>query len=156
MVIESATPNDLPAVQALLASHNLPLDEVASHVQTMVVAREAGRVVGVAALELYAGGALLRSVAVDAAVQGQRVGHQLTEAALDLARERSVDAVFLLTTTAENFFPRFGFEPIPRADVPEAVQASVEFRAACPASATVMRKRISRSVRLEADHRRGT
>lgn len=143
IAIESATANDLPSVQALLARHNLPLDDVTSHVETMVVAREAGRVVGVAALELYADGALLRSVAVDPAFQGQRLGQQLTEAALNLARERSVDAVFLLTTTAERFFPRFGFEQISRAEVPDSVQASVEFTSACPASAVVMRKRIS-------------
>ena len=143
MVIESATANDLPAVQALLARHNLPLDDVTSHVATMVVAREEGRVVGVAALELYADGALLRSVAVDPAVQGQRIGHQLTEAALNLARERSADAVFLLTTTAETFFPRFGFEQISRTEVPDSVQVSVEFASACPASAVVMRRRMS-------------
>ena len=143
MVIESATANDLPAVQALLARHNLPLDDVTSHVATMVVAREEGRVVGVAALELYADGALLRSVAVDPAVQGQGIGHQLTEAALNLARERSADAVFLLTTTAETFFPRFGFEQISRTEVPDSVQVSVEFASACPASAVVMRRRMS-------------
>lgn len=142
MVIEAATATDLPEVHDLLRRHGLPLDDVISHVNTMVVARDAGRVVGVAALEVYAGGALLRSVAVDAAAQGQRLGHQLTEAALNLARERGVDAVFLLTTTAEKFFPRFGFERVSRADVPDSVQASVEFQSACPASAVVMRKRM--------------
>jgi amino-acid N-acetyltransferase len=151
MVIESATANDLPAVQALLARHNLPLDDVTSHVATMVVAREADRVVGVAALELYADGALLRSVAVDPAAQGRRLGHQLTEAALNLARERSIETVFLLTTTAEKFFPRLGFEQISRSDVPASVQMSVEFKSACPASAVVMRKRISPGARLQAD-----
>ena len=151
MVIESAAAHDLPAVQALLARHNLPLDDVTSHVATMVVARDAGRVIGVAALELYADGALLRSVAVDPAAQGQRIGHQLTEAALNLARERSAEAVFLLTTTAETFFPRFGFEQISRAEVPASVQASVEFTSACPASAVVMRKRISRRVGVHTD-----
>jgi len=44
-----------------------------------------------------------------------------------------------LTTTAEGFFPKFGFERIPRADVPARVQESVEFVSACPASAVVMR-----------------
>jgi amino-acid N-acetyltransferase len=57
-------------------------------------------------------------------------------AALTIAREHHVDAVFLLTTTAEQFFPKFGFERISRADVPASVQASVEFQSACPASAT--------------------
>lgn len=77
---------------------------------------------------------------VDAGWQGRRLGHQLTEAALNLARQRKLNAVYLLTTTAEAFFPRFGFTAIPREDVPASVQASVEFQSACPASAIVMRK----------------
>lgn len=142
MVIEAAKPGDLPQVRALLSRHGLPLDGVDEHVQTMVVARNDSRVVGAAALEFYAEGALLRSVAVDPAVQGQRLGHRLTDAALHMAREHGVDTVFLLTTTAERFFPKFGFEPITRGDVPASVQASIEFRSACPASAVVMRKRL--------------
>jgi amino-acid N-acetyltransferase len=110
----------------------------------MVVARDDERVVGVAAAELYADGALLRSVAVDPAVQGKGVGHRLTEAVLHLAEERGLHTVFLLTTTAEKFFPRFGFELITRGEVPATVQASIEFQSACPASAFVMRRRLSR------------
>ena len=51
-------------------------------------------------------------------------------------------ALYLLTTTAEGYFPKFGFERITRAEVPPSVQASVEFATACPASAIVMRKRL--------------
>ena len=106
----------------------------------MVVARDAGRVVGAAALELYAEGALLRSIVVDVGLQGQGVGQQLTAAAVALASELGVPMVFLLTTTAAEFFPRFGFERVSRDDVPASVGASVEFRSACPASAVVMRR----------------
>ena len=67
---------------------------------------------------------------------------QLTGAALQLATTRGANAVFLLTTTAERFFPRFGFEPIDREQVPQSVRASVEFQSACPASAIVMRKQL--------------
>jgi amino-acid N-acetyltransferase len=109
----------------------------------MIVAREDGQVVGTASLELYADGALLRSLAVDPARQGHRLGHQLIEAALRLAETRGAGRVFLLTTTAERFFPRFGFEEIARDEVPASVQASVEFQSACPASAIVMRKRLA-------------
>jgi len=49
----------------------------------------------------------------------------------------------LLTTTAADFFPKFGFEPIARADVPASVQSSIEFTSACPATATVMRKTLA-------------
>lgn len=140
MTIEPATRADLPDVERLLESQHLPLDGVRDHVETMVVARNDGRVIGAAAVECYSGGGLLRSVVVDAGWQGRRLGHQLTEAALDLARQRKLNAVYLLTTTAEAFFPRFGFTAIPREDVPASVQASVEFQSACPASAIVMRK----------------
>jgi amino-acid N-acetyltransferase len=126
----------------LLEQCHLPLAGIDDHVATLLVAREGADVIGTAALELYADGALLRSVAVDPRRQGSRLGHQLTEAALLLAETHGADAVFLLTTTAERFFPKFGFERISRDDVPGSVRASVEFQSACPASATVMRKRL--------------
>lgn len=141
-MIERARPHDLPAIRALLEQLHLPLDGVDDHVETMVVAREDGRIVGTAGLEMYADGALLRSVAVDPQLQGRQLGHQLTDAALRLAAERGAGTIFLLTTTAERFFPKFGFEPIERQDVPPSVRASVEFQSACPASAIVMRKHL--------------
>ena len=54
--------------------------------------------------------------------------------------ELQISALYLLTTTAAGFFPKFGFERIDRCDVPRSVQMSVEFTSACPSSATVMRK----------------
>jgi amino-acid N-acetyltransferase len=141
-IIETATRQDLPAVRALLEGMQLPLDGIDDVGDTMIVARDGSRVVGAAALELYADGALLRSVAVDPAVQGEGLGHRLTEAALQMAEARGAPGVFLLTTTAERFFPRFGFEVIGREEVPASVLASVEFRSACPATAVVMRTRL--------------
>lgn len=143
MVIQAAEPSDLPAVRRLLETQHLPLDGVDEHVATMVVAKQGSEVVGAAAVELYADGALLRSVVVDPIVQGQGLGHRLSEAALGIARDRGTQTAFLLTTTAEKFFPKLGFEPIVRDDVPASVQASVEFQSACPASAVVMRKRLA-------------
>jgi len=148
-MIEAATDRDLPQVRSLLTQTHLPLDGVDHHVRTMLVARDGSRLVGTAALEMYPDGALLRSVAVDPAEQGRHLGHQLTEAALRLAKERGAEAVFLLTTTAEGFFPKFGFEKIARDDVPASVRTSVEFTSACPQSAIVMRKRLTES--SEAD-----
>ena len=144
MKIEAASPPDLPDVERLLRSVALPADGAGDRLGTTLVAREDSRLVGTAALELYAEGALLRSVAVEPGLRGRRIGHQLTEAALRLAREHGVETVFLLTTTAEHFFPKFGFESITRAEVPESVKVSDEFGATCCASAIVMRKRLLR------------
>ena len=84
----------------------------------------------------------MRSVAVAARSRGQRVGEQLTRTALSLARDERAPAAFLLTNTAAQYFPRFGFEPINRADVPDDVRQSVEFVSACCASAVVMRVKL--------------
>ena len=155
MTIDAATDRDLPTVRRLLESLGLPLDGIDDHVGTLLVAREDGQIVGTAGLEMYADAALLRSVAVDPTQQGRRIGHQLTDAALRLARTRGVATVYLLTTTAERFFPKFGFEQIAREEVPAAVQSSVEFRGACPASATVMRKRLVDTVLFACVHNAG-
>lgn len=126
----------------LLRRSKLPTDDLPSHLATTLVARRNGTVVGSAALELHGPDALLRSVAVDATLRGTGLGVRLTEAALDLARSARVRTVYLLTTTAGAFFPRFGFRPIPRAQVGQDVQQSVEFTTACPSSALVMARDI--------------
>ena len=84
-MIEPAIERDLPEIRALLARLHLPLAGVDEHLSTMLVAREGDEIVGTAALELYAHGALLRSVAVEPRWQGRQLGHQLIDAALHLA-----------------------------------------------------------------------
>jgi amino-acid N-acetyltransferase len=140
VLIDDARPTDATGVLGLLERTHLPTDGLLDHLSTTLVARESGRIVGSAALEIYNDGALLRSVAVDPAMQGTGLGHRLTEAVTERAIEMGVPALYLLTTTAEHFFPRFGFSRIEREDVPASVRQSVEFQSACPATAVVMRK----------------
>jgi len=138
--IEAAQSSDARDVLRLLDRNHLPLDGLANHLGTTLVARQDGRIVGSAALEVYADGALLRSVAVAPELQRQGLGRDLTSAAVRLAQDLHVTAIYLLTTTAERYFPKFGFERITRAEVPVTVRTSVEFTTACPSSAVVMRK----------------
>ena len=140
VTIERSGPDDGPAIVQLLSKSALPTDGVLDHLGTAIVARAEGQLVGCAALEVYADGALLRSLAVDDTVQGRGIGSQLTAAILDLANSLEIPAAYLLTTTADGFFPKFGFECIRREDVPSGVRGSIEFECACPATATVMRK----------------
>ena len=138
--IRRATEKDLDAVLSLLAESGLPQDDLADHLETTLVATDNSQIVGSAALELYPDGALLRSVAVAPRLRGSGLGHRLTDAATELARQLRVPALFLLTTTAEDFFRRVGFARIGRGGVPHTLQQSVEFKAACPSTATVMMK----------------
>jgi len=143
IAIEPARAEDVGRVKELLREQHLPLDGLDDHLDTLLVAREDARVVGSVALELYDDGALLRSLAVAPVVQGQGVGRLLTESVVRLARQRGIRDVFLLTTTAQHYFPRFGFETVDRVEVPESVRQSIEFRSACPASAIAMRARVA-------------
>ncbi len=136
--ITPANATDLPAILALLEANRLPRAGLEEYVASTLVVREDGEIVGTAALELYGRSALLRSVAVAAHLRGRGLGQALTAAALGVARRRGVRMVYLLTETAADFFPKFGFHTTDRAAVDPAVLASEEFTSACPASAVVM------------------
>jgi amino-acid N-acetyltransferase len=93
-------------------------------------------------MEHYGTVGLLRSVAVDPARRGTGLGGSLVEYVLGRAGAAGINDVFLLTTTAERYFPRHGFAVASREAVPAALAASEEFRGACPASAVLMRRRL--------------
>jgi amino-acid N-acetyltransferase len=136
--VRPARPADLTAVVSLLDAASLPSAGVAEWFEAFVVAESGGVVIGAAGLELYDSGALLRSVVVAPGWKGQGVGSVLVEAALALAARHSLTLVFLLTTTADRYFPRHGFAKITRADVPADVKTSIEFRELCAETAIVM------------------
>jgi amino-acid N-acetyltransferase len=138
-MIRGAREEDRPGIEALLRSAQLPIDGVADHVLSFFVVEEGDRIVAVGGIEAYGDAALLRSVVVAADAQRSGLGSLVTRRALEEARARRVQCVYLLTTTAERFFPRFGFEVIDRNEVPPHVRVSREFQGACPTSATVMR-----------------
>jgi amino-acid N-acetyltransferase len=139
--LRTATAADLPAIITLLGRATLPTDGVvADALPNFIVAEDQGEVVGVVGLEVYPESALLRSAAVQEPWRGSGVGRALIDRALDRSRELGIRDVFLLTTTAEHYFPRFGFACVGRESVPETVRGSAEFQGACPSTAVVMRK----------------
>jgi protein-tyrosine-phosphatase/N-acetylglutamate synthase-like GNAT family acetyltransferase len=128
-----------PAIEALVATSGLPSSVVAEHFPSAyVVARRSGNVVGVAALEVHGDAALLRTVAIEPSERGRGTGLALVAERLATAWAGHIGRVFLLTTTAPEFFRRFGFETIDRTSAPAALQASPEFAALCPSTATCM------------------
>ncbi len=137
-IMRRATPDDWPKIAALLATADLPLAGAEAHLPDFFLAFRDDVLIGSAGLECYGGTALLRSVAVVSSERGHGLGQALVQQALAYAASVGVRQVVLLTTTAADFFVRFGFQPISRAQTPLAAQASVEFQEACPASATIM------------------
>jgi amino-acid N-acetyltransferase len=144
LVVAAAEPRDLEAVLGLLEAATLPRDGVAEHFGEFLVARGPGEVVGCVGLERYGPAGLLRSLAVAPPHRGQGLGRLLAQRMVEAARRRGVARLFLLTETAPDFFPQFGFVRIERADADPAVQTSVEFRTACCQSAVCMRLDLDR------------
>jgi amino-acid N-acetyltransferase len=137
-MIRRAEARDLSAVLALLAEAKLPTEGVADHFHAFFVDDEGGRIVASAGLELHGDAALLRSLAVASDSRGTGLGAALLRRALSEAHDRA-GGVYALTTTAERYLSRFGFEPIPRDAVPSQLLESRELSDACPSSATVLK-----------------
>ena len=129
---------DKSAVEALLLSRELPLDGLDEHFDTFLVADGQGTVVGTAGLEVHGRMGLLRSLAVHPDSGGTGIGSRLTWQLLEEAVGLGLREVFLLTTTASDFFPRFGFVRLRRREIPAELQKSAEFKA-CPDTAIAMR-----------------
>jgi amino-acid N-acetyltransferase len=136
--LRAAVESDLGAVEQLLVESGLPTTGVSDALCSFIVAESAGRLVGVVGLELCNEHALLRSTAVAADWRDRGLGRQLVERIIAEAESRNIRALYLLTTTAERYFPSFGFVKTTREAVPEPVRQTAEFVSACPASATVM------------------
>jgi amino-acid N-acetyltransferase len=147
MKIRNATSSDFAAVEQLLLASKLPVEGAKENFSSFVVAEEGSTLAGAIGLEKYGSAALVRSAVVSPANRGTGVGRQLVERLLERANEEGIDDLYLLTTTAENYFPKFGFRPITRSTVPESVKASAEFRGACPDTAVVMRRRAREGTR---------
>jgi amino-acid N-acetyltransferase len=132
-----ATPADWLEIEDLLMRHHLPSAGAKEHLQHFLVGRNAaGILAGVAGMEYYGEVALLRSVAV--AWRKRGVGTDLVRRILNQAAKDGIQQVALLTTTAADYFPRFGFRVVNRAELPVALQASAEFQGACPDTAVAM------------------
>ena len=138
MEITRLSPN--ADVRALLAANDLPTDDLDDPTIALYGAIADGRLVGVIGLQLLAGAGLLRSLAVAAAVRDHGLGGELCDHVLREARDLGLSELWLLTTSARDYFTRRGFEAVGRDQVPDAVRATAQFASLCPSTATVMRR----------------
>ena len=138
-------------VEALLTEAQLPVSDLSSSLSlSLLGVRESGRLVGVVGIEVYGDVGMLRSLAVASARRNAGLGVSLVSNAEAWAAEQGVKALYLLTTTAAQFFARLGYEAIPRSEAPAAIAATAQFSDLCPASSTFMRKVLAANHSLQA------
>jgi amino-acid N-acetyltransferase len=132
----------LPYVEALLEANDLPSADVRSKPECFYVAYADGERVGVGGIEFHGSAGLLRSVVVERLARGGGHGTVLCERLEAVAAEEGVETLYLLTTTAREFFADRGYVEIGRNEAPEAIRGTAEFADLCPATAVCMRKRL--------------
>lgn len=145
MQIRMADEADLCEIQSLLRANDLPVEDISKTlIKGFLVAEGAsGSVIGIGGLEQLGSSVLLRSLAVAPEARGIGIARALVARLEDNARSCGRQDVWLLTTTAERFFERAGYERVNREDVPSEVRLCRQFAALCPSTASCMRKRIN-------------
>ena len=134
----------LEAAVKLLAAAHLPTEDLtAAHCDHFFFSGSGAAPTGLVGLELFGDVALLRSLVVAPERRGSGEGEALLKHAEDQARAQGVRALYLLTTTAEPFFAKQGYQRASRESAPAAIRATREFAGICPASSAFMMRQLS-------------
>lgn len=141
--LRPALAGDLCGIKSLLSRCQLPPDDLSeASAGNFTVAAAGSDILGVCGIEVFGSDALLRSLAVDPALRGQKLGERLVADNEASAMAAGVKRLFLLTTTASDYLRRLGYADIARESAPEAVRAHPQFRGLCPASARCLVKNL--------------
>lgn len=119
--------SDIPAMQSLVVSEvkdgiilNRTEDEVATNIRSYVLAKEGDRLVGYTALHIHSKRlAEIRSLIVDEAYRGQKVGQRMVQFTLDEAKDIGVEEDVLVLTYLPQFFLKLHFKEINKEGIPE-------------------------------------
>jgi amino-acid N-acetyltransferase len=127
--IRRARTRDVKAIRALVDAYTADRRLLSKATVTLyesvqefwVAVDDRGAVRGCGALHvMWEDLAEIRTVAVDPAFRGRKIGHQIVSRLLDVARDLGIARVFCLTFETR-FFGSFGFTEIDGAPVPHAV-----------------------------------
>ena len=151
--ITHALAEDVSAIKELLAKCALPFEDLtAKHLRHFYICQDEDALIGVVGLEPRGDAALLRSLAVRENFRGSGLGLRLVARAEEHARSLGAESLYLLTTSAERFFTRCGYEVIARGAAPKRIQATEEFASICPSSSVCMVKRLRGQSAGNGDH----
>lgn len=142
--IRTAKPTDKEAVTELLQSVGLPTADLNPELSNFLLAFADGQLVGTAGVEVTGDYGLLRSVAVKESFRNYKIAQRLVNDLTKQMRLQWVKELYLITTTAETYFGKQGFEKVERAAVPTEIAQSQQFSGLCPSSATVMKKSVEK------------
>ena len=141
MNIVPASQNSFSAAIELLKKNNLPTEDINPGTQLFVI-EENDSVIGTVAVEYNFDVALLRSLSVCEQKRNSGIGQMLVAFIENYVQKQGVQSIYLLTTTAEAFFSKKGYESVDRNVVPDFIKNTKEFSIICSASSTLMKKEL--------------
>ncbi len=140
--IAPAQEGDYGEVIALLEAASLPTEDLerSSMAQFLVARHGSGKLIGAIGVERYGRAALMRSLVVAPDYRNCGLGTRLVAKLEAHCRSLAVRELFLLTTTARDFFASQRYQATGRESVPIALRGAAEFTRLCPDSAVCMTK----------------
>ena len=129
---------NINSIISLLEENDLPVSDIHSGI-TFFVEKQDNKVIAVGGLESAGDDAIIRSIAVSDNYKSQGFGSAITRHLINHAKINGIKDIYLLTTTAEKFFPRYGFKKIDRQVIPVNIKNSTQYKDVCPDSAVVMK-----------------
>lgn len=143
MDIFPVKPSDEQSVRTLLdESALLHSDLTLLKLAHFLMARSTSErgLIGVVGIECFGEVGLLRSLAVANSHRGKQLGKMLVANAERYAQQQGIKRLYLLTTTANDYFAKLGYVTVERNAVPVAIKETAQFRELCPDAATCMMK----------------
>lgn len=144
ITIKKALAEQKQEIFSLLEKSTLTTEDITEKTleHFFVATNDQGDLLGVAGVECHGDYGLFRSLAVDSVHQHQGLGERLITAIEAHAFSEGVQELYLLTITAPDYFPKFGYQNCDRNLVPKAISNTMEFSSLCPAAATCLKKTI--------------
>jgi amino-acid N-acetyltransferase len=145
VTLQQAEDSHRSYIEAVLERNKLPSQDAHSKCDCFYLGYDGTACVGLGGIEVYGTDGLLRSVVIEHSVRGDGFGTALCDALEEQASADGVETLYLLTTTAIEFFADRGYVEIERTAAPPTIQQTTEFDDLCPTTASCLQKSLSKS-----------
>jgi amino-acid N-acetyltransferase len=139
VVLREAGESDLAIARKLLTDAGLPTADLTIESLALVAEIE-GVVAGLIGLEQFRNTGLLRSLVIAEEHRHAGLGRVLVGALEQLALEKNIAELWLLTIDADKWFASLGYLTQSRDAAPVVIQSTEEFSSLCPGDAVLMKK----------------
>lgn len=139
LVLKKANNKELPVISDILEKNDLVYEDIQDNNIEFFSAYEHDVFIGIIGLEQFDNVGFLRSLVVLEEYRNKGYGKEICNSLLNYAKDKKNKEIYLLTTTAKNFFEKLGFKAVERKNVPDEIKNSSEFSHFCPDSAVCLK-----------------